>query len=153
MKKTNLLPLFLCLMMLFHFGLLNAVPMDAAVTTPGKVTGVTTVRQSKTSVRIKWNKVSNATGYVVYMKTNNGSFKRLYGVRTSYFNKTGLKLGSTYYFKVRAYRESGGKTYYGPYSSIVKRKMVSYVYLVRHTSPYYKHNYYVYDGANHSLAL
>lgn len=70
-------------------------------------------------VNVKWNKVTGASGYKVYYKTSqNGSWKTLKTCsnKTTSYTKTGLSKGKTYYFTVKAYRTTGGKTYNGVFT-------------------------------------
>lgn len=67
---------------------------------------------------VKWSKVTGATGYKVYYKTSkNGKWVGLKTTnnKTTSYTKTGLVTGRTYYFTVKAYRTSNGKTYNGKY--------------------------------------
>lgn len=70
---------------------------------------------SKRKVKVKWGKVSGATGYVVYYKTSAGGkykkLKTLSSSKTSY-SKSSLKKGKRYYFRVVAYKKVSGKTVY-----------------------------------------
>ena len=63
--------------------------------------------KSSSSIRVSWNKVSNADGYYIYRATSkDGSYSRVKKIRdssaTSWTN-TGLKSGKYYYYRVRAY--------------------------------------------------
>lgn len=69
---------------------------------------------------VKWSKVTGATGYKIYYKTSkNGSWKLIKTTnnKTTSYTKTGLTKGKTYYFTVKAYRTTGGKTYNGAYTT------------------------------------
>jgi SpoIID/LytB domain protein len=72
---------------------------------------------SYNSVKVSWSKVSGATQYSIDRATSqNGSYKNIgYTSSTSYTAK-GLKSGTTYYFRVRAYHKESGKKIYGSYS-------------------------------------
>ncbi len=76
---------------------------------------------------LSWSKISGATGYQVYMATSkNGKYSKITTVKkvsTVKYTKTGLTRGKTYYFKVRAYKTSGGSNIYGSYSNIVSAKI------------------------------
>lgn len=85
---------------------------EVKVNAPNKVTTSST----KTTVTLKWSKVSNASGYKVY-KYNSKTKKYEYLKSTSktQLNVSKLKSGTTYKFKVRAYN----KDILGNYSSAV----------------------------------
>lgn len=73
---------------------------------------------SYNAVTVKWSKVNGANGYKVYRSTFvNGTYKALKIVAnaTSYTDKT-TTCGTTYYYKVRAYRLSGKTKGYGDLS-------------------------------------
>ena len=80
-------------------------------------------RMSSTSLRVRWNKVASASGYVVYRSTKEASgYKAIKtitkGSTLTYTNKK-LKSGTKYYYKVRAYKTVSGKKVYGDYCSVV----------------------------------
>ena len=66
---------------------------------------------------LKWNKVTGATGYVVYMKNSDGSYKKLGSTKSTSYTKKSLKSGKKYYFRVRAYKTVEGKNIYGGYKT------------------------------------
>ena len=70
-----------------------------------------TPTSSKKGITLKWSKVTGATGYIVYRKTGNGSYKKLATVKgvtkVSYLDKYAKK-NYKYTYKVKAYY---GKTY------------------------------------------
>ena len=84
-----------------------------------------TAKGSKT-INVSWKKVSGASGYEVYRSdSKKGTYKKVAttkkGSTVSYKNKK-LKKGTTYYYKVRAYRTVGKKKVYSSYSSVVSAK-------------------------------
>ncbi|MBQ6440400.1 MAG: hypothetical protein IJJ06_09800 [Mogibacterium sp.] len=99
-------------------------PIVPSVKRPGKVT-IKSVTSKKTSVTLKWKKVSGAKGYVVYRSTKKSSgfkavktFKK--GSTVKFTNKK-LKKNKTYYYKIRAYKlNSKGKKVFGKYSKVKK---------------------------------
>ncbi|MGN0460890.1 MAG: hypothetical protein ACI4HZ_00435, partial [Ruminococcus sp.] len=103
---------------------------------------------NKSTVGLSWRTASRAKGYQVYMKTNGGGYKKILTTRGRYLNKSGLKINSSYYFKVRAYTSYKGKTYYGAFSNVRKITMTPYVYLVDVMEPYAKSQYLAYVGAS-----
>lgn len=75
--------------------------------------------KSAGKVALTWKRVSGATGYQVYRKTGaGGSYKRVKYTSGLKFTDSGLKKGTTYYYKVRAYRKiAAGKYAYGAFSA------------------------------------
>jgi len=76
-------------------------------------------------IKLTWNKVEDADGYIVYVKYPG---KKKY-VRAASRDATvksvthkGLSKKRVYKYKVRAYKKVNGKTYYSPYSKIKKAK-------------------------------
>ncbi len=62
---------------------------------------------SSSYVKVSWKSVTGADGYVVYRKTEGGSWKQIgTTTSTSYTDKTSLSSSTTYYYTVRAYRGS-----------------------------------------------
>lgn len=88
-------------------------------------TGLKT-KLSGTSVTLSWNKASNATGYQVYYFTTSGTsgFKKLSNATGTSYTAKNLKKGTTYYFKVRAYRKDANGNYqYGAFTGVKKVKV------------------------------
>lgn len=89
---------------------------------PTKVTGLKAQNQKTTKFDITWN-LQNETAdkYEVYMY--NSKKKNYQFLGSSYSNGGqvyGLISGTTYKLKIRAVRTVNGKTYYGPYSDVLK---------------------------------
>lgn len=81
---------------------------------------------SGTSVTLSWNKSSNATGYQVYYSTTSSTsgFKKLSNTSGTSYTAKNLKKGTTYYFKVRAYRKDANGYYqYSTFTSAKKVKI------------------------------
>lgn len=93
--------------------------VKSAKPVPATVNLTTVTARSKSAV-LKWNKVSGASGYVVYRATSkNGKYTRVASVKSNKFTYTNTKLKSkkAYYYKVRAYRTVKGKNVYGSAST------------------------------------
>lgn len=75
------------------------------VTKPAKVK-IKSAKKKGKKVTLKWKKISDAAGYVVYMKTNSGKFKAVKTVKKAKTVKAviSLKKGNKYSFKIRAYK-------------------------------------------------
>lgn len=68
------------------------------------------------AVKINWEKVNGAAGYRVYAyntKTKKWSTAATVSASTLSFKQTGLKSGTTYKYKVKAYAKQDDKTYWG----------------------------------------
>lgn len=78
---------------------------------------VSVTAPSYNQLKVTWKKVADITGYELYRKTASTDWKKLKNITaTSYTDKT-VATGTTYSYKVRAYRKVGSKTYYSSYSS------------------------------------
>lgn len=99
-------------------------PSDLAVPVPA-ATKVSLV-PGNNKMTVKWTKVSGASGYVIFRAAGSSTtytrVKTLSGGSTLQWTQTGLRDKYTYKYKVRAYRVSGGKTWYSPYSVPVGAK-------------------------------
>jgi hypothetical protein len=72
------------------------------------------------SVKVTWQKVSNVSGYQIYMSTKKKSgYKKIKTVssKKSSYTRGKLKKKKRYYFKVRSYKTVSGKKYYSAFSS------------------------------------
>ena len=121
MKKLlkSLLCLVLCLCMVMPTALMSSA---AAV---AKVSKVTLVSRTTSSLKIKWTKVKNAKGYQVSFY--NAAKKKWVSEKTTTalsYTDTGLKDATTYSYKVRAYTKKNGKVVYGKYSPVLKATTV-----------------------------
>lgn len=94
------------------------------VTKPAKVK-IKSAKKKGKKVTLKWKKISDVAGYVVYMKTNSGKFKAVKTVKKAKTVKAviSLKKGNKYSFKIRAYKLDEETNVYGAYSKIKKVKM------------------------------
>ena len=94
------------------------------VTKPAKVK-IKAAKKKGKKVTLKWKKISDAAGYVVYMKTNSGKFKAVKTVKKAKTVKAviSLKKGNKYSFKIRAYKLDEETNVYGAYSKLKKVKM------------------------------
>ena len=89
---------------------------------PKKVSAVKAKKRGTNYITLSWSKDTNVTGYQIYRSSSaNGSFKKIKTISnkssTSYKN-TKLTSGQRYYYKVRSYKKTGGKTYYGEFSAV-----------------------------------
>lgn len=100
-----------------------------AVTRPAQ-TVMQTPNKTSDAVRVKWNKVSGASGYEIY-QLKSGTWKKIKTVGASVTNYRidGLKADTAYHFRVKAYKSIGGKKFTGKSSQVDVRtnKPVMYV--------------------------
>lgn len=102
---------------------------SAVLATSGSLTAPTmgSVSNASKGVKISWTGSYKATGYIIYRKSGDGSYKKLKkikGATTTTYTDTSAKSGTTYTYKVIAYKTSGGKTKKSSYSSA---KSVTYL--------------------------
>lgn len=89
---------------------------SAAVTLKASANGIN-------SAKLSWTAASGASGYEVYQATSKtGTYKKVYSGTARSYIKTQLTSNKTYYYKVRSFVKSGGKTQYSAYSSIASAK-------------------------------
>lgn len=90
---------------------------------PATVKASTRFTYATNAVRINWTKVTGASGYRIYRY--NTSTKRwttiatIYGGNTVTYRNAGLKSGTAYKYKVKAFVKSGSNTYWGTASSTI----------------------------------
>jgi len=74
------------------------------------------------SVKLHWKKISGASGYCIYRSSSkDGSYHLIKSLTKSSsvtWKNIHLKAGKTYYYKVRAYRNTSGGKLFGTYSSV-----------------------------------
>lgn len=110
-KQANvILSLVLCLVLLAA----TAVPAFAA---PGTVKNLKVSAVTVNSATLKWSKVSGASGYEVQVSTGAGWQSAAVTQKTA-AKLTGLRLGTTYRYRVRAY-QTGSGVHYGAASEAV----------------------------------
>lgn len=87
-----------------------------------KVSGVKQSSGSAGSIKLSWSKVSGASGYEIFRSTSkNGYYSKVGTISKNYYTNSKLSANKTYYYKVRAYKKSGG-TYYGAFSTPIYAK-------------------------------
>jgi len=100
-------------------------PATSAETKPAQVKGLK-LTTKRSSITLKWTKQSNVTGYQIYRyNASTGKYekiKTIKGASTVTYTNKGRKKGTTYKYKVRAYKTSGTKNTYGSFSTVTKIK-------------------------------
>lgn len=98
----------------------NSAVMGASPLAAGKITSVRS--DGSGQLTVKWGAVLDAAGYQVYRSTSkDGKYTKVADVKSTVltYTDTGLKKGTTYYYKVRAKAVQNGKTGYGSSSEPV----------------------------------
>ncbi len=99
----------------FNYVLLDKLPALA------KVTGVKLSGRAADALRINWTKTTSADGYILEMYQN-GKWARVAKITnntTTTFRKAGLKAGTAYKFRVKAYKMYDITAIYSAYSATV----------------------------------
>lgn len=101
------------------------VKVSKSYYTPAAVTAFSASPLSYNSVSLKWNQVLCATGYKIYRATSkDGEYKQIATIgksATTKYTDKGLKLGTTYYYKIAAYYKTSSQYNTG------KTKMIAQV--------------------------
>lgn len=113
--QKQIMKLLACAMMLFFL-----MPYSVkAAAWPQKVQGLKTGATTQNSINISWQAQAGVTGYQVYRSTAyDGKYKRIININSAegaFCNKN-LTVGKEYYYKVRAYSNTGSGITYGTFS-------------------------------------
>ncbi len=93
------------------------------VPAPSSVTGLKLKARAADALRIAWTKSTSADGYIIEMKSGS-TWTRVGKITknsTVEFRKAGLKAGTAYSFRVKAYKMSGKTALYGGNTTISAR--------------------------------
>lgn len=106
----------------------------SVTTKESQVKNVTVKNSTFNANKVSWDKVSGASGYMVYRREGtSGSFTLLtpFGTTDLSYKDNTAQCGKTYQYRVRAFRNVSNKTIYGKYSS--KKKITSNARKVTYT--------------------
>jgi len=110
LKKV--LSLFLCIILFLSVG------VNVSAKSPLGISNLRVVYSKTKLTTLKWKPLKNAKYQVFRSTSENGKYKLVSSVKKAKFKDRKIEIGKTYYYKVRAYRKVGKKTYYGSYSSV-----------------------------------
>lgn len=89
--------------------------------TPSAPTGFKVTKTKQSSISLSWNKVNNATGYVIYQYNETSksykAIKVISNKATTTFTQTNLASFTTYKYKILSYIQVSGSKYNGSLSS------------------------------------
>lgn len=116
MKHTKqLISIILSLIMLLS--ITAGLDFSAYAASPKQVTNLSSSNVTTSSVKLKWKKVSDATGYYVYKYTkSNNKYTKIATVKSTNYTVKKLKSGTVYRFTVKAYKKKGKKVTTGKMS-------------------------------------
>ena len=120
-------------------------PQSAAVTgrpTPQAVTGFTVAMPGVTTMALKWNAVTGATGYDITRATSStGTYSYITSVvGATTLTNTGLTFYRYYYYKIRPYTLVNNVKVYGPLSAAISGRTIPSQPQVTLTNPNNKTN-------------
>jgi len=99
------------------YGKKVTVPITITPATPENVKASS---QKTTSLKLSWSKVPEATGYRIYQyNTKTKKYKKIATTKGKSYTVKKLKAGTTYKFKVVAYKNVGKKQYTSSYSKVL----------------------------------
>ncbi len=78
---------------------------------------------------LSWNKISGATGYVVYMMDEFGDYVKVGSTKKTSYTVTDLDYGKTYNFRVKAYKTAGDKNVYSGHKTVKVTTLYPAVYV------------------------
>lgn len=75
------------------------------------------------TIKVTWSNVKGASGYEVYRSdAMNGEYRKIAIVQAAEYSDTGLKVGTVYYYKVRAYEAIDDTTIYSDNTMAITAK-------------------------------
>ncbi len=91
-----------------------------------KAVNVKVTAAKKKYIRLKWNKNTKATGYIIYRSTKKGSgykeIKRFTSKSKVSFKDKNVKKRKVYYYKIQTYKNTSGQIYYSKKTAAVKAR-------------------------------
>lgn len=101
----------------------SGATLVSAKTIVGKPKSLKITGTAYNSVNLTWKKSNDAQGYYVYRSTKaNSGYVKIGSTKSTAYKDTKVKTGTTYYYKVEAYRTRAGKKYLSGVTGYVKAK-------------------------------
>lgn len=118
-KKKNCIAVLVVIM-----AVLCSIPVTVQAASFSKKAPVVKASRQGTGVTLSWTKRADLTGYQVYRTNSSGGSRKLVkSTKSSRVTLSGLKQGSTCYYRVRGYQKKNGRTKYTGYSKVIKVKI------------------------------
>ena len=106
----------LCLICILGIGVQGAESKAAVTMKEPKMISVNAPENVTTALRVTWQPVENADGYIIYRKTENSTawerIKKVAGQSKSYYSNIYLEPGTKYTYTVQSFCQINGKVYY-----------------------------------------
>ncbi len=96
------------------------LPANAASASLGRVSNVKVTSTDDDEIKLKWSKVSGASGYQIYVKQGDGKWRLAETTKNLKDDVDDLYDATTYSVKVRAYKNTSSGKVYGKFSKVVK---------------------------------
>lgn len=94
--------------------------LTASTKCVGKVKGLKVSSCTSSSIKLKWNKATDADGYEIYrLNTKTNKYEKIKTTSKTTYTDENLKYATQYKYKVKAYMKADGKKHYGKYSSVL----------------------------------
>lgn len=108
-----------------HFSLSS--PPTEAHTSVLSPTGLSLSKPTSTSLKLRWNKSNGATGYTIYYRAakTKGEWLKVKSVKATSATVKKLSSGTSYQFRVRAYKKIAGETIVSSASKSAKASTLS----------------------------
>lgn len=138
-------------------GVFSFIPAAGIINTPAAVVsyavsapnGLDYSVVSTDRIKLKWNKVTGADGYVVYgMNISTGKWERITRIKNNYLTIKNIRSDTKYYYKVAAVvKKKNGKYYRGGFSDYIEVNIGKKIYTGpnkaaqnEYLASYYKNN-------------
>ncbi|MDF2946651.1 MAG: in like serine protease [Bacillales bacterium] len=107
------------------FGTFSTIVSVRTLYAPSAPTSVVASSVSGSDIKVSWSAKSDVAGYQVYRSTTKtGTYSLILTTTNTSIKSSGLKVNTTYYYKVRAYTAGGAYKEYGKYSAVVSAKTI-----------------------------
>ena len=114
-EKIKKVKIFTVLLIVFSFSM-SFYHINANAKTTNKIT-ISKVSSTKLGTKVKWNKSSKYSGYIVYRSKNNGKFSKVATTYVGEYIDENIETGEQYSYQIKPYYYKKKKKIYGKISS------------------------------------